>query len=103
MTEETRDSKEELKYLISKCGLTAFVTYLYPELKEDINVSLKTLRLKHPEYNGESDEVMNTRLSKARRIFLLNLQREALQIIMFSKRMRNDVKDLAKKYYLEQL
>ena len=60
---------------------------------------IEELSSKYPRYASFSINSQRTRLSKAKKIFELNKQKEALQIILLSKRISEEDKKTALQYY----
>lgn len=89
----------DLEYLLQKSGKEIFLKILFPELIKDKNITIKELSSKYPRYASFSINSQRTRLSKAKKIFELNKQMEALQIILLSKKISEEDKKTALKYY----
>ena len=89
----------DLEYLLQKSGKEIFLKILLTELIKDKNITVEELSSKYPRYASFSINSQRTRLSKAKKIFELNKQKEALQIILLSKRISEEDKKTALKYY----
>lgn len=72
----------DLEYLLQKSGKEIFLKILLTELIKDKNITVEELSSKYPRYASFSINSQRTRLSKAKKIFELNKQKEALQIIL---------------------
>ena len=86
----------DLEYLLQKSGKEIFLKIL---LIKDKNITVEELSSKYPRYASFSINSQRTRLSKAKKIFELNKQKEALQIILLSKRISEEDKKTALQYY----
>lgn len=84
----------ELEYLLQKSGKEIFLKVLFPELIMDKDITIEKLSSKYPRYASFSINSQRTRLSKAKRIFELNKQKEVLQIILLGKKSRMRTKKL---------
>lgn len=84
----------DLEYLLQKSGKEIFLKILLTELIKDKNITVEELSSKYPRYASFSINSQRTRLSKAKKIFELNKQKEALQIILLSKRISEEDKKL---------
>ena len=89
----------DLEYLLQKSGKEIFLKILLTELIKDKNITVEELSSKYPRYASFSINSQRTRLSKAKKIFELNKQKEALQIILLSKRISEEDKKTALQYY----
>ena len=89
----------DLEYLLQKSGKEIFLKILLTELIKDKNITVEELSSKYPRYASFSINSQRTRLSKAKKIFELNKQMEALQIILLSKKISEEDKKTALKYY----
>ena len=85
----------DLEYLLQKSGKEIFLKILLTELIKDKNITVEELSSKYPRYASFSINSQRTRLSKAKKIFELNKQKEALQIILLSKRISEEDKKTA--------
>ena len=74
----------DLEYLLQKSGKEIFLKILLTELIKDKNITVEELSSKYPRYASFSINSQRTRLSKAKKIFELNKQKEALQIILLT-------------------
>lgn len=88
-----------INVLLQKSGKEIFLKILYPELIKDKNITIEELSSKYPRYASFSINSQRTRLSKAKKIFELNKQKEALQIILLSKIISEEDKKTALQYY----
>ena len=88
----------DLEYLLQKSGKEIFLKILLTELIKD-KITVEELSSKYPRYASFSINSQRTRLSKAKKIFELNKQKEALQIILLSKRISEEDKKTALQYY----
>ena len=88
----------DLEYLLQKSGKEIFLKILLTELIKDKNITVEELSSKYPRYASFSINSQRTRLSKAKKIFELNKQKEALQIILLSKRISEEDKKTALQY-----
>lgn len=84
----------DLEYLLQKSGKEIFLKILLTELIKDKNITVEELSSKYPRYASFSINSQRTRLSKAKKIFELNKQKEALQIILLSKRISEEDKKI---------
>lgn len=75
----------DLEYLLQKSGKEIFLKILLTELIKDKNITVEELSSKYPRYASFSINSQRTRLSKAKKIFELNKQKEALQIILLGR------------------
>lgn len=89
----------DLEYLLQKSGKEIFLKILLTELIKDKNITVEELSSKYPRYASFSINSQRTRLSKAKKIFELNKQKEALQIILLSKRISEEDTKTALQYY----
>ena len=89
----------DLEYLLQKSGKEIFLKILLTELIKDKNITVEELSSKYPRYASFSINSQRTRLSKAKKIFELNKQKEALQIILLSKSISEEDKKTALQYY----
>ena len=89
----------DLEYLLQKSGKEIFLKILLTELIKDKNITVEELSSKYPRYASFSINSQRTRLSKAKKIFELNKQKEALKIILLSKRISEEDKKTALQYY----
>lgn len=89
----------EVEYLLQKSGKEVFLNILFPELMKDINVTIEELTKKYSIFESFSINSQRTRLSKAKKIFKMNKQKEAMHIIMLSKRISENNKYIARQYY----
>lgn len=89
----------DLEYLLQKSGKEIFLKILLTELIKDKNITVEELSSKYPRYASFSINSQRTRLSKAKKIFELNKQKEALQIILLSKRISEEDKKTTLQYY----
>lgn len=89
----------KIEYLLQKSGKEIFLKILFPELIKDKNITIEELSSKYPRYASFSINSQRTRLSKAKKIFEMNQHKEALQIIMLSKKISEEDKKTALKYY----
>lgn len=96
---QIKDVAPDLEYLLQKSGKEIFLKILFPELIKDKNITIEELSNKYPRYASFSVNSQRTRLSKAKKIFELNKQKEALQIILLSKRISEEDKKTALHYY----
>lgn len=83
-------------------GKAAFVKYLYPELKRNIDISEVEISEKYPLYATYSDITRKTRLSSSRTILKNGLEKEALMNIVSSQNVPEEIKDFARKYLDEE-
>ena len=90
---------DDIEKLLRSIGKEVFLKILYPEIEKDINITVEDLSKKYPIYASYTINSQRTRLSHAKKIFELNKQKEALQIIMLSKKMFAEDKKLASLYY----
>ena len=67
----------DLEYLLQKSGKEIFLKILLTELIKDKNITVEELSSKYPRYASFSINSQRTRLSKAKKIFELNKQKEA--------------------------
>lgn len=95
----TKFIMDDIERLLQRIGKGVFLKVLYPEIEKDINITVEDLSNKYPIYASFSINSQRTRLSNAKKIFELNKQKEALQIIMLSKKMFAEDKKLASLYY----
>lgn len=79
------EKEKQIKELLKACGMQVFVDYLFPALSKDINLTVLEMSRIHPEYNGFSANAQNTRLSKAKSIFINGWEYDALEIIANSR------------------
>lgn len=91
-----------LNEMLSSIGKAAFVKYLYPELKRNIDISEVEISEKYPLYATYSDITRKTRLSSSRTILKNGLEKEALMNIVSSQNVPEEIKDLARKYLDEE-
>lgn len=70
----------DLEYLLQKSGKEIFLKILLTELIKDKNITVEELSSKYPRYASFSINSQRTRLSKAKKIFELNKQKEALKL-----------------------
>lgn len=83
-----------INVLLQKSGKEIFLKILFPELIKDKNITIEELSSKYPRYASFSINSQRTRLSKAKKIFEMNKHKEALQIIMLSKKISEEDKKL---------
>ena len=93
---------KQLNKKLCSIGKAAFVKYLYPELKRNIDISEVEISEKYPLYAGYSDNARKTRLSNSRSILKNGLGKEALMIIVSSLNLPEEIRDLARKYLDEE-
>lgn len=89
----------EVEYLLQKSGKDVFLNILYPELIRDKDITIEELSNKYPRYASFSINSQRTRLSKAKKIFELNKQKEAMHIILLSKKLTKTNRHIARQYY----
>lgn len=89
----------EVEYLLHKSGKDVFLNILYPELIRDKDITIEELSNKYPRYASFSINSQRTRLSKAKKIFELNKQKEAMHIILLSKKLTKTNRHIARQYY----
>lgn len=93
---------ERLNKKLCRIGKAAFVKYLYPELKRNIDISEVEISEKYPFYADYSDIARKTRLSSSRTILKNGLEKEALMNIVSSQNIPEEIRDLARKYLDEE-
>lgn len=93
------NTDSEIEYLLQKSGKDIFLNILYPELIRDKDITIEELSNKYPRYASFSINSQRTRLSKAKRIFELNKQKEAMHIILLSKKLSKTDRYIARQYY----
>jgi hypothetical protein len=85
----------DVKKCLKSIGKEAFVRILFPILKKDPDITLEELAKKLPASTNINS--LTIRLGQSRRIFDERAEYEALQIIVLSKRVPNEIKDEAQK------
>lgn len=93
------NTDSETEYLLQKSGKDIFLNILYPELIRNKDITIEELSNKYPRYASFSINSQRTRLSKAKRIFELNKQKEAMHIILLSKKLFKTDRFIARQYY----
>lgn len=93
------DTDSEVEYLLQKSGKEVFLNILYPELIRDKNVTIEEISNKYPRYASFSIDSQRTRLRKAKKIFELNKQKEAMHIILLSNKLSQRDRYIARQYY----
>ncbi len=93
---------KRLNKKLCRIGKAAFVKYLYPELKKNIDISEVEISEKYPLYADYSDNARKTRLSTSRTILKNGLEKEALMNIVSSQKLPEEIRDLARKYLDEE-
>lgn len=93
---------KRLNKKLCRIGKAAFVKYLYPELKKNIDISEVEISEKYPLNADYSDNARKTRLSNSRSILKNGLGKEALMIIVSSQNVPEEIRDLARKYLDEE-
>jgi len=94
------NANQWIEELLRKIGKKSFVCHLYPELINNIDVSIEDIASRHPEFKKYTRDSQRTRLSKARSIFKEGKEREALLIIIYSGKIDNDTLSQAHKFLL---
>lgn len=93
------NTDSEIEYLLQKSGKDIFLNILYPELIKNKDITIEELSNKYPRYASFSINSQRTRLSKAKKIFELNKQKEAMHIILLSKKLSKTDRFIARQYY----
>lgn len=81
-------------------GKKSFVCHLYPELKNNIDVTVEEVAAKYPEFRAYESNSQNSKLSTARTIFKNGRVEEALWNIMHSKNLSSEIQKTSERYYL---
>ena len=81
-------------------GKKSFVCHLYPELKNNIDVTVEEVAAKYPEFRAYESNSQNSKLSTARTIFKNGRVKEALWNIMHSKNLSSEIQKTSERYYL---
>ena len=81
-------------------GKKSFVCHLYPELKNNIDVTVEEVAAKYPEIRAYESNSQNSKLSTARTIFKNGRVEEALWNIMHSKNLSSEIQKTSERYYL---
>ena len=81
-------------------GKKSFVCHLYPELKNNIDVTVGEVAAKYPEFRAYESNSQNSKLSTARTIFKNGRVEEALWNIMHSKNLSSEIQKTSERYYL---
>lgn len=92
----------EIECLLRKIGKAIFIKILYPELTKDINITFEELANIYTDYASFTVNSQRTRLSSAKKIFVMNKQKEALENILLSEKISSEDKNLVH-LYLKQL
>lgn len=94
----TQADQVKLNELLQKIGKNVFVTILYPALKRDIDITLPELIESEPLFCelSKTRTAQNTRLSKARTIFINGWENAALECIAYSAKVDPDARKKAK-------
>lgn len=79
------EKERQIRSLLQSCGMKSFVKYLFPALSKDMYVTVLEMSRIYPEYNSFSANAQNTRLSKAKSIFINGWEYDALEIIANSR------------------
>jgi hypothetical protein len=77
---------EKLDDLLGSIGKDVFVNILYPEIKDNPNVTTKEISERNSRFSEFSSQ--ESRLSSAKSIFRDGLEKEAFHLIIGSKRLR---------------
>lgn len=81
------NSNQWIEEILRKIGKKSFVCHLYPELKNNMEVTIEDIALRHPEFKKYTLDSQRTRLSKARAIFREGKEKEALLNCVYSAQM----------------
>lgn len=89
----------DLEYLLQKSGKEIFLKILLTELIKDKNITVEELSSKYPRY--ASFCLFNSKIFFAllKRVLCELIEKEALQIILLSKRISEEDKKTALQYY----
>lgn len=91
-----------VKTLLGKIGKDVFINILYPELRGNGEVAVGEIAAKYPRFSTFTPASQRTRLSNAKRIMAdKKMIKEALDIIMASKRLEQECKNRAENFYKE--
>lgn len=80
-------------------GKKSFICHLYPELKNNMDVTVEEVAAKYPEYRAYELNSQNSKLSTARTIFKNGKVEEALKNIMCSENLSIEIRKIAEQYY----
>jgi hypothetical protein len=84
-------------------GKKSFICHLYPELKNNIDVTVEEVAAKYSEFRAYELNSQNSKLSTARTIFKNGKVEEALKNIMCSENLSIEIRKIAEQYYLSLL
>lgn len=85
----------DLIRLLNSVGKEIFVNYYYDFKNQNINTKEFAIKLLEENPRANSLNAQNTRISKARKIFENGLEKDALKIIINSKKLNDAVKKKA--------
>lgn len=83
---------------LKSIGKEIFAVILYPELDENFHITYYELAEKYSRYSKFSLSSQKSRLSSAKSIFRNGLEKKALQKILDSSRLENNLKEQVRKY-----
>lgn len=83
------------KYLLS-IGKAAFVKIMYPAIKSNPDITVEEIAAKYPAFANFKSQDM--RLKMSRKVFKEGAEFEALQLIVLSKKVSDEIKEEAQKF-----
>ena len=86
------EKERQIKALLQHCGMEVYVSFLFPALSKDINITALEMSRIMPEYNKFTATTQITRLNTARMIFKRGWEYDALEIIASSSRVPFEIK-----------
>ena len=90
-----QEDLNEVEVRLRKIGKATFVDYLYAELRNDLDVTIEDISLKHKNFGAYKLPSQRTRLSNARTIFKSGWSEIALQNIAESGKIDKGTKKKA--------
>ena len=89
--------EDEVNKILNKVGKKSFI-HLYPILKTNLEVTIKDIAVKVPEFRKYTINSQKARLSNARSIIKYGWEKDALSIIAESRNVDKEISELARMY-----